>query len=208
MPIRLLAATCALLLTAGVAIAAKTPAKPAAAPAAKAEASKPGAMPDSVMQMMAAMAAPGPAHEKLKAFAGKWHAVVKTWMGPGDPVVNEGDSEAEMVLGGRVLEQEFKGTFMNKPFEGRGMTGYDNATHQYWATWVDNSSTNVTMSQGSMDDAGKMLTCTFTMPGMDGKPATMTTVTKMVDDKHMTYTMTGMMGGNQVPMMEITYTRK
>jgi hypothetical protein len=206
MPTRLLAALCMLLTTASLAGAAKTPAKPAAA---KTEAaSKPAAVPDSVMQMMTAMAAPGPAHAKLKSFAGKWHAVVKTWMGPGDPMVSEGESETEMILGGRILEQEFKGTFMNQPFEGRGMTGYDNMTHQYWATWVDNSSTSVTMSQGSMDDAGKVLTCTFSTPGMDGQPMQAKTVTTMVDDKHMTYSMTGMMGGKEVPMMEITYTRK
>ncbi|MBI5709785.1 MAG: DUF1579 domain-containing protein [Candidatus Eisenbacteria bacterium] len=181
-------------------------AKPAAKAAAKPEASAPAA-PDSMMAEMMKLATPGPAHATLKAMEGKWKAVVKSWNGPGEPSVSEGTAENRMILGGRYLEERFQSTMMQMPFEGYGLTGYDNASHRYQSLWVDNMSTSMMTSAGAMDDAGKTLTMTATAPGPDGKPMDMRMVNKIVDENTHVFSMYGIMGGQEQLMMEITYTR-
>ena len=162
---------------------------------------------DTAMAAMMKMAQPGPQHALLKTMEGRWKAVVKSWNGPGEPSVSEGTSDARMILGGRYLEETFQSTMMNAPFEGHGLTGYDNATQRYWFSWIDNMSTGMMSGTGSMDDAGKLLTVTATTTGPDGKPAEVRMVTKLVDANNRTFSMYGTMGGQEMLMMEITYTR-
>jgi len=42
---------------------------------------------------------------------------------------------------------------------GHGMTGYDNVSGKYWATWNDSMTTGVMVSQGTCDAKNA---CTFT----------------------------------------------
>lgn len=157
------------------------------------------------MEQMEKLAQPGANHDKLKAMAGSWKATVKTFMGGPQPMTSEGNSQNEMVLGGRYLEQRFKGTFMGKPFEGIGYTGYDNQTGVFQSVWMDNSSTWMMTSSGTMDDATKTMSLKGMATGMDGKPMEMRTQLKWADPSTMVFTMYGNMGGQEAPMMEITY---
>jgi uncharacterized protein DUF1579 len=177
--------------------AAKSKAKAAAAPSEK-------EMEDAMMKA----AQPGPQHEFLKKFAGDWKASVKSWMGPGEPQVSEGSAHSEMILGGRFLQEDFKGNFMGQPFEGHGLTGYDNPGKKFVGTWVDSMTTGVMTSAGSLDKTGKVLTAsaTYTDP-MTGKPGKSRMVTKIVDDNNHVFEMYGMHEGKEVKEMEITYTR-
>jgi hypothetical protein len=59
-----------------------------------------------------------------------------------------------------------------------------------------------------MDETGKVLTSTASMPGPDGKPMESRMVTKIVDANTHDFSMYGLMGGKEQLMMEITYTRK
>lgn len=181
-------------------------AKPAAKAAATPEASAPAA-PDSMMAEMMRLATPGPAHETLKAMEGKWKAVVKSWNAPGEPSVSEGTAENRMILGGRYLEGRFQSTMMQMPFEGYGLTGYDNMKHEYVVFWVDNFGTGMMIGSGTMDAAGKELTTRATMPGPDGKPSEMKMVTRILDENRHVFSMYGTMEGKEQLMMEITYTR-
>jgi hypothetical protein len=180
------------------------PAAPAELKGEKMSEMKTDAAHDSAMAMMMKLAQPGPQHIALKALEGKWKAVVKSWNGPGEPTVSEGVADNQMILGGRYLEQKFTSTMMNMPFEGHGLTGYDNATQHYWFTWIDNMSTSVMNGTGSMD--GKTLTVTANTMGPHG-PMDVRMVTKVVDDNTHVFSMFGTMGGQEMLMMEITYTR-
>lgn len=40
---------------------------------------------------------------------------------------------------------------MGQPFEGRGLTGYNNVTGTWWGTWLDNMSTGIMTSDGEWD---------------------------------------------------------
>ena len=209
-----------LLLAAGllVSLAMSAAAEPAvkaakatkAQPATQIEAPAPpqgDAQHEAMMAEMMKLAAPGPQHERFKASVGKWKAVVKSWNGPGEPAVSEGVSDNQLILGGRYLEQRFRSTMMGQPFEGYGLNGFDNATKRYWFMWVDNMSTGLLTGLGDLDEDGKTLTTTSTTTGPDGKPMNMRSVTQFVDDKTQVFTMYGVMGGQEMKMMEITYTR-
>ncbi len=64
-----------------------------------------------------------------------------------------------MMLDGRVMSEDFKGSMMGMPFTGHGMHGYDNVTGKHWSTWNDSMSTGLMVSEGTCDAKGA---CTFT----------------------------------------------
>lgn len=198
------AALAAAVMGAALALAALAaePAKPAAKPE-----TKPDPAQDAMMAEMMKGAAPGAEHEKLRAMEGKWKTVSKMWLGPGEPTVTEGTSENRMILGGRYLEQRYKGTFMGQPFEGYGLIGYDNKKGVYTMLWVDNSSTELSTGEGSMDDATHELTFKSVTSGPDGRPMEMKSVTRIVDPNRHVFSSYGTMGGQEQLTMEITYTR-
>jgi len=118
--------------------------------------------PEMSAEQQAAMAAwqkamtPGPQHAALAKMAGEFTTTVTWYTEPGgEPQVSAGAASRKMILGGRVLEEMYRGTFMDQPFEGRGLTGYDNVAGQWWSSWVDNMSTGLMTSYGEWDlDAG------------------------------------------------------
>ena len=72
-----------------------------------------------------------------------------------------------------------------------------------------NAAANAAMmnSTGMADSSGKALTMTSDAIGMDGKPMKSRTVLNLVDDHTCVWSMYGNVGGQEVKMMEITYTR-
>ena len=93
------------------------------------------------------MSAPTEAHGRLKPYAGTFNAVVKMWMGPGDPTESSGVMINEFDLGGRYLQQTYtgdqqEGAFPN--FEGRGYWGFNKTEEKYEGfngfsdIWIDN----------------------------------------------------------------------
>jgi hypothetical protein len=132
----------------------KTSAKAKSKPAAKA---KPAAkrahqaMDEQAMmaQWQAAMT-PSEGHARLMPMVGTWRAKTTFTMAPGAPdQVSAGTSVHRLVLGGRYLEQVYKGSSMGMPFEGIGFTGYDNVQKRYVGTWMDTFGTGVMNSTGT-----------------------------------------------------------
>ena len=165
--------------------------------------------PEEMQAMMEMMGKLGPQHEQLKQhFAGTWDAAVTAYWGPA-PEKSTGTMTSEMILGGRYVHGMYKGTAMGQPFEGAGLTGYDNIKKKYFNTWVDSMSTGVMNLEGDYDSASKTYTFSGETTGPDGKPCTMREVVKIEsNDKH-TFTMFGPgMDGKEMKVMEIVYTRK
>ncbi|MGE0641818.1 MAG: DUF1579 family protein [Thermoanaerobaculia bacterium] len=124
-------------------------------------------------EQKAAMAAwtramtPGPEHRELAARAGKWSASVSMWEAPGTPPqISQGSCKRRMILGGRVMAEEWTGSMMGMPFEGFGTTGFDNASGSWWSTWSDNFGTGVMNAVGECDPDPKK-GCTFTASFVD-----------------------------------------
>ncbi len=191
-----LAAT-ALMTTAYAAVPAKKPAQLEV---------KLDAAQQAAMAEMERLAAPGPAHEKLKAMEGKWKAAQKTWLAPGEPMVADGVAENRMILGGRFLEQHYQGTFQGRPYEAHGLTGYDNEKGAYTSSWIDTWSTSTMIGEGSVD-AHDDLVMKSSGAGPDGKPAEFRTVTHRADANRTVFSLYVSSNGVEKLMMEITYTR-
>ena len=119
------------------------------------------ATPDSatVAKAWADYATPSKAHEMLAKDTGTWDAEMTFWM-PDSPEPQKYKSVAEykMILDGKYQEGMYKGNMGEMPFEGRGITAYDNASKEYIATWIDNMGTGMLVSRGQYDEANKTLT--------------------------------------------------
>jgi hypothetical protein len=200
-----------LILITAVCLAAPILATPEGQGAAKSKGkagAKAASKEEEEMAAMMKLAAPGPQHEQLKKMAGTWKVSNKSWFQPGEPVVSQGTATSEMILGGRFLRETHKGDFNGMPFEGFGLTGYDNFKKEYVGVWMDNFGTGVMTSHGTMDATGKLLTmyAEYDDP-MSGGKKKVKMVTKLESDTRHVFSMYDLGGGKENLQMEITYTR-
>jgi hypothetical protein len=118
------------------------------------EGAAPSAEQQAMMEAYQRAATPGTQHASLAKMAGDFTLTVKSYMGPGaEPEVSAATATRRLILGGRYLEEVVKGTMMGQPFEGRGISGYDNVSGEWWGTWIDTMSTGIMISRGEWDDA-------------------------------------------------------
>ncbi|MBZ0103274.1 MAG: DUF1579 domain-containing protein [Thermoanaerobaculia bacterium] len=175
-----------------------------------------GAAPQMTPEQQAMMEAyqkagtPGPQHAALAAGAGTWDVVAKSWMEPGAPPVEEaGTATRSMMLGGRVMVEEYQGSMMGQPFTGHGLHGYDNVSGKYWSTWIDSMSTGLMVSEGTCDEAGN---CQFTGSWNDPVtkgPVEARMVLRAVSETVEVFEMFGPgPDGKETKMMELTYTKR
>ncbi len=171
----------------------------------------------AMMEAMMKAAKTGEAHARLKALEGKWTFVTKWRMGPEDAwQESTGNAEYKWILGGRLLVQEVKANpspedaMMGGPFEGFGLTGYDNVSKEYYNTWNDNMGTGMMSSKGKIDESGKVITYmgSYNDP-MTGKEKKVKSVTRMVSADKVVFEMyESPPGGKEYMSLEVTYTRK
>src|SRR5262249_28832859 len=152
---------------------AQPPAKPAdKAPAPKpAEkvAPKPAQPPAGEMKMspqqMAGMeammkaATPGKEHAHLQKAVGTWEGTAKMWMEPDTtPTESKCTSGITSVLDGRFTHCDVTGDMGGRPFHGSGLYGFDNVSHKYQMTWVDNMGTGMMSGTGELSADSKTMT--------------------------------------------------
>lgn len=195
----LVVALLAVPLAGVAALAQEKKAQPASAPAD-----------DPMMAAWQEFMTPGPAHEILGEKVGRWKLDVKMFMAPdAPPTESTATSEMRWILGNRYLEETCKGDFMGMPFEGHGVTGYDNLKKKYFGTWIDNLGTGVLYSEGAYDAA----TRTFSYSGqgpdvLQGKYVKTRNVEKWVDADHWRMeSFSTDANGKEQKSMEILYTR-
>ncbi len=183
------------------------------APGSRAEDKKPAADPSQDKAMMEAWmkyATPGETHKKMAANEGSWTAKVTQWMAAGTPPSeSEATAEFKMILGGRYMTQTFAGSMMGQPFNGYGVSGFDNAKKTTQTVWMDTFGTGMLVLSGTWDADGA-LTETGTMDDFTtGKPMTIKAKMQMADNDHMHYEM-WMPGqdGKMFKDLDIVYTRK
>ncbi|MGH7543993.1 MAG: DUF1579 domain-containing protein [Gemmatimonadota bacterium] len=138
-----------------------------------------------MMAKWAEYATPGEAHEWLAKHAGNWDYTMKWWMAPdAEPEESSGTMSASMTMDGRFLVESWEGTAMGQPFQGQGITGYDNFNQEYVSTWIDNMGTGIMTSTGTYDPAQNALVTTGTFDDiMTGeKDKMMRGTSKFLDD--------------------------
>src|SRR5262245_15632331 len=74
---------------------------------------------------------PGVGHEFLAKMAGKWTGKMKVWNSAtpnAPPIESTEEAEAKLILGGRFLDVEARGTLMGMAMQRLNLLGYDNYT--------------------------------------------------------------------------------
>ncbi len=181
----------------------------ALAPGSPAWAEKTGAPDmDAAAAAMDAATQPGESHAFLAGMEGSWTVTTRIWTIPGQPPeTSEGASKKRMIMGGRYLQDQTHTKMMGSPFAGFGVTGFDNATSEFVATWIDNMSTTIVVSKGQRDGDTLNLTGSFLDPVSSQKVA-MRQVTRVIDaDRHIFELYMTMPGLKEQKSMEMEYVR-
>lgn len=181
-------------------------------PAKKKVARKPRAKAMSEQEMMEQWqraASPAEAHAHLAPMAGSFRAKTEFVMTPGTPAqVHDGLSENRLILGGRFLEQNYRGTMTGMPFEGLGYTGYDNASKHLVGVWMDTFSTGIMSSVGTGKPSAKKMTSVATGIQPSGQKVVFDCIVEVQDHDHHTYEMwTKAPNGKRYRTMKIEYVR-
>jgi len=110
------------------------------------------------MEKAAKLAQPGPGHEVLKLFVGKWKSAITAHFDPTMPMKGKGQTTNTMILGGRFLQMEGDGTMMGMKVANVQILGYDNRNGKYFIFSIDEMGTYAVTAEGDYDEATKTLT--------------------------------------------------
>jgi hypothetical protein len=158
--------------------------------------------------------APLPQHKILAMEEGEWDADVTTTVpGPDGKLITSKSKgvETNRLLGGKWLISDFKGEFLNTPFVGHGVNGYDAKKGKYVASWIDSFSTHIDLMDGSYDEKAKKLTLNAEVENpANGKPMKLRLETEFKDDGSRTFTEYVQTEGQSEysKFMEIKYTKR
>lgn len=156
------------------------------------------------------LATPGSHHKELEYFVGTWNVTSKIYaMGPENPpMTSTGTSKVKWVLDKRYVMENFKGSMMGQPYEGLGMTGYDNFRNLYVGSWCSSMDTQfLTMKGQKNPETGKMV-----MYGEMDEPGLVTGryckyVTTIIDEDHYKFEIIDLHAGDDYRVIELDYTR-
>ena len=156
---------------------------------------------------------PLPEHKILAAEAGTWDATIRMYEKglDADPSVSKGSEVNEVLPGGLWVLSKFEGDFGGMKFLGRGQWGYDPVKKKYVGTWLDSTSTVLSLLEGEYD--AKTKTMTFVGDGYDPVQKakfSQKMVTKTKDDGSRVFTLYMKFEGQpaEVKFLEIAYTRR
>jgi hypothetical protein len=165
----------------------------------------------AMMAAWAKHATPGPEHKKLDPLVGSWTYTGKMWMDPAaPPEAFTGTTDRKWIFDGRFLQDDTTGNIPNMPpFRGIGFTGYDNTLKKYCGFWIDNMTSSMMTSAGTVDSSGKVFTNSSEgIDAMTGKPYKGRDVTTIVSPDEHTIVMYKLEGGKEIKVMEMTVKRK
>ena len=162
------------------------------------------------MQIWMEYMTPGPMHEMLAKSVGDWKTITRFWMDPaGEPTETEGTGKTEMILGGRYQKSTHKSSMMGMETEGLFIMGYDNATREFTATWMDNIGTGTAVAKGRYDESTNSINLNGAMVDpMSKQEMNFREVLKFLDDDHQLLEMYVVYNGQEFKSMEIEFVRQ
>jgi Protein of unknown function (DUF1579) len=162
------------------------------------------------MQIWTEYMTPGPMHEMLAKSVGDWKTISRFWMDPvGEPMETEGTGKTEMILGGRYQKSTHNSTMMGMLTEGIFLMGFDNATLEFTAVWVDNIGTGTAIAKGKYDESTNSITLNGTMVDpMSKQDMNFREVYKFLDNDHHLLEMYIVYNGQEFKSMEIEFFRQ
>lgn len=96
-------------------------------------------------------------HFQLSRLEGNWEGIAKVWFEPGEPVdASPVSGTMRLILGGRFILHEYKGSMQGKPLEGMAIYGYHLGLKQFQCAWIDSFHNGAAMmfSEGNRGSAG------------------------------------------------------
>lgn len=147
------------------------------------------------------------AKEVMLRMVGDWKIEVREHNGQPEPQsTTSGTSSYAMALGGRFVQETFKGEFGGRPVAGLGHTAFDTQRSYFTKSWLDSTSAAITTALGTWNSVSE----TITFAGLygDGPGAVEVRVTLAFTEDGMLYTlMSPGAGGEMVKAYEISYVR-
>jgi hypothetical protein len=172
----------------------------------------PPGMTEADMQACMEAATPGEMHKHLMKAVGTWDGKNTMWMYPGaEAKHSECVAVITSMFDGRFIKTELSGEMPEMgPFNGFGITGFDNVAQEFQGTWVDNWGTGIMTGTGELADDGRSLTWNYTYNcPMTKAPKKLREVERYTGPNTMTFEMYSEgPDGNEFKMMEIKYTRR
>jgi len=165
--------------------------------------------PEKPSPPVAAVGSVGQQHQRLARLAGQWNVEQSLWLKPAEPPqVDAGIATFTMVLGGRHLQQDLQ-VHSKTPFHGIGYTGFDNATGQYYTSWMDINFTGLLVLHGDYDQGSDTYTFSGTMmePGATGAGTPVRQVMHVLGDDHFVVDYFETHHGKEARVVRIDYTR-
>jgi len=166
---------------------------------------------EKMMELWAKANAPGEFHAHLGAMIGHWNFKSKFRPAAEAPwSESTGTSEIRWTMGERFIIESVRGEMNGAPWEGMGITGYDNTKQKYTSLWLDSMSTGIMTSLGTVDDSHKVFTFTGTyddpITGQKDKPSK--TILRIINEnKHVTEMYERDEKGEWYMNLEVVYTR-
>jgi hypothetical protein len=204
-----IAVACMVAVVASIAIAETAKTEPGSEPEFKLP---PGW---TVEDMQACMLAgtPGDAHKHLAKGVGTWHGKNTMWMAPDtEPMTSECTSTVTSIMDGRFTKCEWSGEMPGMgPYNGFGITGFDNVSQKYVSIWIDNHGTGMMQGEGELSASGKTTTIEYkhNCP-ITKKPTVMRSVETITGPNTKTLEMfaTDPKSGKEYKMMRVELTTK
>ncbi len=166
--------------------------------------------PKAAMEMYMKAYAPGEGHKAMEPMIGTFDAVISAQMDPSSPVETfKGTMVNTMVMGGRIMKQEYNGEMAGMAFQGLGYIAFDAVNNTYNCCWMDSIAGTMSTTKGTASADHK----TWTFEGTESDPMTKQTlktkdVCAIADNDHHTFTRYYIMpDGKEMKAMEIKYTR-
>jgi len=166
---------------------------------------------DDMMKAWMAANMPNEYHEVLGKMVGTWKTKSRFRPDADAPwTESTAVSELKMIMGGRFLQEHLKGEMMpGMPFEGMGITGYDNTKKKYTSSWIDSTTTAIMTSLGTIDDSKKVLTFHGEVDDpMTGKTKPNKTILRLLNDEKFVVEMYDKdANGEWYKSLEVVYTK-
>ncbi len=189
----------------------RTRARKSPARTAKQKSAPPAGSEEAMMAAWQRAMTPGKGHARLEPLVGKFDVSVKLWMQPGaPPSEGSGTSTQKWILGGRYLQQTYRGKSMGMPFQGVGHTGFDNAVNKYVGTWMDTMGTGIMTSIGTGKPTARKIEFDSNMVDpMTGQQVTLRSIIRIKDQNRNSFEMWGKgPDGKEFRTMIIEYKRR
>jgi Protein of unknown function (DUF1579) len=158
-----------------------------------------------------AMPQPTKEHEWLKQFLGEWEYDVEVFMAPDQPGMKHKGAESFHAIGGFWVVGEGKSEMAGTSYSHVLTLGYDSGKKKYIGTWIDSMTGYLWKYEGSVDNAGKILTLESEGPSpmIPDKTCKFKDVTEFKDKDHRVFS-SSMLGddGKWVTFVKVDSRRK